>query len=53
MAAYERHDMFRADHPTGAAIRSQSAREAVEDAISWLKDGNSIAVSLIIINSSA
>lgn len=45
MEAYARHEMFRADHPTGAAIRMQSARDAVDDAIGWLKDGNSIAVS--------
>lgn len=44
MSAYARHEMFRPDHP-GASIRMQSARDAVEDAIQWLKDGNSIAVS--------
>lgn len=49
MEAYARHDMFRADHPTGADIRMRSARNAVDDAIDWLKDGNSIAVRLFAI----
>jgi hypothetical protein len=48
MAVYARHDMFRADHPIGAAIRNKSARDAVEDAIAWLKEGNSIAVSAFV-----
>lgn len=45
MALYGTHDIFRADNVQGSAIRRQSAREAVQDAILWLKDGNSVAVS--------
>lgn len=45
MALYGSHDIFRADNAQGSAIRRQSAREAVQDAVLWLKDGNSVAVS--------
>lgn len=45
MALYGTHDIFRADNAQGSAIRRQSAREAVQDAILWLKDGNSVGVS--------
>lgn len=44
MEAYGKHDIFRADHPTGASVRRQSARDAVHDAIQWLNDGNSTAI---------
>ncbi|KAL0871037.1 hypothetical protein ABMA27_004846 [Loxostege sticticalis] len=44
MALYGSHDIFRADHQQGSAIRRQSAREAVQDAVLWLKDGNSVAI---------
>ncbi|XP_023937273.1 6-phosphofructo-2-kinase/fructose-2,6-bisphosphatase [Bicyclus anynana] len=44
MAMYGSHDIFRADNLQGSAIRSQSAREAVQDAVLWLKDGNSVAI---------
>ncbi|XP_063829402.1 6-phosphofructo-2-kinase/fructose-2,6-bisphosphatase-like isoform X2 [Ostrinia nubilalis] len=44
MALYCSHDIFRADHQQGSAIRRQSAREAVQDAVLWLKDGNSVAI---------
>ncbi|RVE45447.1 hypothetical protein evm_009882 [Chilo suppressalis] len=43
MALYGSHDIFRADNLQGSAIRRQSAREAVQDAVLWLKDGNSVA----------
>lgn len=51
MALYGSHDIFRADNAQGSAIRRQSAREAVQDAVLWLKDGNSVAVSLFVFNS--
>ncbi|XP_046969157.1 6-phosphofructo-2-kinase/fructose-2,6-bisphosphatase-like isoform X1 [Vanessa cardui] len=44
MALYGSHDIFRADNQQGSAIRRQSAREAVQDAVLWLKDGNSVAI---------
>ncbi|XP_075980057.1 6-phosphofructo-2-kinase/fructose-2,6-bisphosphatase-like isoform X2 [Anticarsia gemmatalis] len=44
MALYGSHDIFRADNAQGSAIRRQSAREAVQDAVLWLKDGNSVAI---------
>ncbi|KAG6455099.1 hypothetical protein O3G_MSEX009020 [Manduca sexta] len=44
MALYGSHDIFRADNQQGSAIRRQSAREAVQDAMLWLKDGNSVAI---------
>ncbi|CAH2984001.1 unnamed protein product [Chilo suppressalis] len=44
MALYGSHDIFRADNLQGSAIRRQSAREAVQDAVLWLKDGNSVAI---------
>ncbi|VVC93248.1 unnamed protein product [Leptidea sinapis] len=44
MALYGTHDIFRADNQQGSAIRRQSAREAVQDAVLWLKDGNSVAI---------
>lgn len=44
MALYGSHDIFRADNQHGSAIRRQSAREAVQDAVLWLKDGNSVAI---------
>ena len=47
MLLYGSHDIFRADNAQGSAIRRQSAREAVQDAVLWLKDGNSVAVSLL------
>lgn len=46
MALYGTHDIFRADNAQGSAIRRQSAGEAVQDAILWLKDGNSVGVSI-------
>lgn len=44
MALYGSHDIFRADNQQGSAIRRKSAREAVQDAVLWLKDGNSVAI---------
>ncbi|XP_063386975.1 6-phosphofructo-2-kinase/fructose-2,6-bisphosphatase-like [Cydia fagiglandana] len=44
MALYGTHDIFRADNAQGSAIRRQSAHEAVQDAVLWLKDGNSVAI---------
>lgn len=44
MALYGSHDIFRADNQQGSAIRRQSAHEAVQDAVIWLKDGNSVAI---------
>ncbi|XP_026321564.1 6-phosphofructo-2-kinase/fructose-2,6-bisphosphatase-like isoform X2 [Hyposmocoma kahamanoa] len=44
MALYATHDIFRADNQQGSAIRRQSAREAVQDAILWLKEGNCVAI---------
>ncbi|XP_059057653.1 6-phosphofructo-2-kinase/fructose-2,6-bisphosphatase-like [Achroia grisella] len=44
MALYGSHDIFRADNQQGSAIRRQSAREAAQDAVHWLKDGNSVAI---------
>ncbi|XP_049876061.1 6-phosphofructo-2-kinase/fructose-2,6-bisphosphatase-like [Pectinophora gossypiella] len=44
MALYGSHDIFRADNAQGSAIRRQSASEAVQDAVLWLKDGNSVAI---------
>lgn len=44
MLLYGSHDIFRADNAQGSAIRRQSAREAVQDAVLWLKDGNSVAI---------
>ncbi|XP_032518641.1 6-phosphofructo-2-kinase/fructose-2,6-bisphosphatase-like isoform X1 [Danaus plexippus] len=44
MALYGSHDIFRADHQQGSAIRRQSAHEAVQDAMLWLKEGNSVAI---------
>ncbi|KPJ04801.1 6-phosphofructo-2-kinase/fructose-2,6-biphosphatase [Papilio xuthus] len=44
MALYGSHDIFRADNQQGSAIRRQSAREAVQDAVLWLKEGNSVAI---------
>ncbi|KAG7312263.1 hypothetical protein JYU34_001735 [Plutella xylostella] len=44
MALYATHDIFRADNQQGSAIRRQSAREAVQDAILWLKEGNGVAI---------
>ncbi|KAJ2945509.1 hypothetical protein O0L34_g323 [Tuta absoluta] len=44
MELYGSHDIFRADNAQGSAIRRQSAREAVQDAVLWLKDGNSVAI---------
>lgn len=48
MALYGSHDIFRADNQQGSAIRRKSAREAVQDAVLWLKDGNSVAVSYYV-----
>ena len=48
MALYGSHDIFRADNQQGSAIRRQSAREAVQDAVLWLKEGNGVAVSVVI-----
>ncbi|GBP28387.1 hypothetical protein EVAR_102959_1 [Eumeta japonica] len=44
MALYGTHDIFRADNLQGSAVRRRSAREAVTDAILWLKEGNSVAI---------
>lgn len=44
MALYGSHDIFRADNQQGSAIRRQSAREAVQDAVLWLKEGNGVAI---------
>ncbi|KAL4710905.1 hypothetical protein ACJJTC_002535 [Scirpophaga incertulas] len=44
LALYGRHDIFRADNQQGSAVRRQSAREAVQDAMLWLKEGNSVAI---------
>lgn len=48
MALYATHDIFRADNQKGSAIRRQSAREAVQDAVLWLKDGNCVAVNILL-----
>ncbi|XP_022121663.2 6-phosphofructo-2-kinase/fructose-2,6-bisphosphatase [Pieris rapae] len=44
MALYGTHDIFRADNQQGSAIRRQSAQEAVQDAVLWLKEGNGVAI---------
>lgn len=44
MALYGTHDIFRADNLQGSAIRRQSASEAVQGAMLWLKEGNGVAI---------
>lgn len=44
MDMYASHDIFRSDNQQGTAIRQQSAREAVQDAVLWLKEGNCVAI---------